>query len=319
MNNEKGEPISKKQRPLYEAMHSKKIITSKIGETIYFLRKDGSRFPVAFTISPVFLKRKLIGIISILRDISREHQIDKAKTEFVSLASHQLRTPLTAIKWYTEALLSNDSAPLQKRQKEYLEQIEAGNERMVTLVEALLDASQLEMGTFEIKKENIDLVTLIKNVLKDFQEEIHKKKLKIRTQIQRKFPVLNADLGHTRMILQNLISNAIKYTPKKGSINIKLSFNKNKNAQLIVSDTGCGIPKDQKEKIFTKLFRADNAREKETDGTGLGLYIVKAIVEKMKGKISFKSKENKGSTFHVEFPLNHLARPTEGKRPNRMS
>lgn len=308
MCDEKGNPISKKHRPLYKALHSKKIITSMIGETIYFLRKDGSKFPVALNISPVFLKKKCIGFISIIRDITQEHQIDKAKTEFVSLASHQLRTPLTAIKWYTEALLSGDSAPLQGNQKEYLKQIEVGNERMISLVEALLDASRLEMGTFDSKKKNIDLMALIKNVLKDFQEETHKKKLKIHTHIQRNFPLLNADLEHTRMILQNLISNAVKYTPKKGSITIKLSFTKNKKrAQLIISDTGCGIPKDQQDKIFTKLFRADNAREKETDGTGLGLYIVKAIVEEMKGKIYFKSKENKGSSFYIDIPLNHLA------------
>lgn len=315
MSDEKGNLIPEKQRPLYKAMNTKKVITSNLRETIYFQRKDGSRFPVAFTISPVFLKGKLIGIISILRDITQEHQIDKAKTEFVSLASHQLRTPLTAIKWYTEALFSLSRGPLQKGQKEYLEQIQDGNERMIKLVEALLNASRLEMGPSNIKKKNINLKVLIKNVLNDFHVETNKMKLKIRTQIQRNFPILNADLGHTRMIVQNLLSNAIKYTPKHGHINVKLSFNKNKkNMQLIISDTGCGIPKDQQDKIFTKLFRADNARKKETDGNGLGLYIVKAIVEGMKGKISFKSKENEGTTFFVELPLSHVAHQKTGKR-----
>jgi PAS domain S-box-containing protein len=313
MSDERGNLIPEKQRPLYKAIHSKKIISSNLRETIYFQRKDGNRFPVAFTISPVFLKGKLIGIIAILRDITQEHEIDKAKTEFVSLASHQLRTPLTAIKWYTEALLSRDKGPLQKGQKEYLEQIQSGNERMVKLVEALLDASRLEMGTLTIKKKHIDLEVLIKNVLEDFQAETKKKKLKIRTQIQRNFPILNADLGRIRMILQNLLSNAIKYTSQKGHIDIKLSFNK-KAAQLIISDTGCGIPKEQQGKLFTKLFRADNAQKKDTDGTGLGLYIVKAIVEEMKGKIYFKSIEDGGSTFTVELPLPHGANQKTGKR-----
>lgn len=308
MFRENGEEIPDKERPLIKALKSKKIMEAHSNENHFFQRRDGTHFPIAFTISPVFLEKRMIGLIGVYRDVTKEREVDKEKTEFVSLASHQLRTPLTAVKWYTESLIGGDNGTLNPAQKKQLKQIQIGNQRMVELVNSLLEVSRLEMGTFATENKKIDLNSLAENSIKDFLTEFKKKKLKLTLHIQKNLPGMFADPKHIEIIFQNLLSNAINYTKKNGKIHFNLLFNKNKNSiELMISDTGCGIPKKQHKTIFTKLFRAENAREIIPDGTGLGLYIVKSIIDRMKGKISFQSEENKGTTFRVTLPLNHLA------------
>lgn len=271
----------------------------------FFKKKNGTKFPVAFTSSPIVLEGKRIGMIDVFRDITHEKAIDKAKTEFVSLASHQLRTPLTTIKWYTEGLLKGDSGHLNKHQTEHLKQVYQGNERMVELVNALLTVSRLELGTLAIEKKKLNIKKFILELLKEQAPQIKEKQTQLKTVFDKKYVPIYADESLLHMIFQNLISNAVKYTDNKGTITITLSKPKEDSKELIfrISDNGCGIPKNQQSKIFTKLFRADNAREKVTDGTGLGLYIVKNAVEKLGGKVWFESEENKGSTFFVSLPL----------------
>lgn len=283
----------------------------------YVPKNGGQRFPVALTIAPIKLKGRVIGTIEVFRDITHEKELDKAKTEFVSLAAHQLRTPLTSISWYAEMLLADYAANLSDKQKKYLEEVYKGNKRMVVLVNALLNVSRLELGTFAVKPEPTDVVKLAQKVIGEFKLQIDLKKLKFDRQNGQDLPLLNVDPDFLDIVLQNLLSNAIKYTPEKGSVSIDLQFVKrgglfgNKKLQensiaIIVSDTGFGIIKEQQDKIFTKLFRGDNVREKDTDGTGLGLYIVKSIVENSGGKIWFESEENKGTTFYVTLPLKGL-------------
>lgn len=274
----------------------------------FFQKKNGAKFPVAFTSSPITLEGKMIGMIDVFRDITKEKAIDKAKTEFVSLASHQLRTPLTTVKWYTEALLKGDFGRLSKHQTEQLKQVHQGNERMVELVNALLTVSRLELGTLSVEKKKLNIKKFILELIKDQVPQIKEKQIQLKTVLSKTYPSLHTDEDLLHMIIQNLISNAVKYTDDKGAITITLSAEEDSKELIFsVSDTGYGIPKDQQKKIFTKLFRADNAREKVTDGTGLGLYIVKNAAEKLGGKVWFESEENKGSTFFVSLPLKATA------------
>jgi len=182
------------------------------------------------------------------------------------------------------------------------------------LVNALLNVSRMELGTFVVEPVPTDVVLLARNVVAEQKPQIEAKKLKLSAKYAKDLPLFNADLKLLRMVFQNLLSNAVKYTPDKGKVGFDIWATKKgeevegkkikeDSIAIMVSDTGYGIPEAQQDKIFTKLFRADNVREKDTDGTGLGLYIVKAIVGHSGGEIWFTSQENKGTTFYVTLPL----------------
>jgi signal transduction histidine kinase len=290
--------------------------TTATGPVYYDMRKDETKFPMAIMATPVILEGKVIGTIKIFRDITDERGIDKAKTEFVSLASHQLRTPLSAVNWYAEMLLAGDAGELNEKQKKYLDEVYRSNQRMVELVNALLDVSSLELGTFAVEPKSTDIRKLAQNVIDEQKPQIGAKKISFSFLCEEHIPRMQADPKHLHMVVQNILSNAVKYTPEGGKIVFSISSADKKNVLLKISDTGYGIPKHQQDKIFTKLFRADNVRDKDTDGTGLGLYIVKSIVENSGGKVWFKSsggEGNKGTVFYVTLPLDGVKKSTKNK------
>lgn len=269
------------------------------------IKKNGQKYIAYASISPVLNNSGEVQFfVGIERDITKEKEIDRAKTEFVSLASHQLRTPLSTIKWYIELLLTDMSEGLNKEQKEFLQQIEVGNQRLIDLVNSLLNVSRLELGTFMIEPEDVDFIKLANSVVDELKPQIVEKSLKLNTDFE-KLKKIKMDPKLIRIVLQNILTNAIKYTPDKGKINFNIK-KKDKNLLITVKDTGLGIPRGQQDKIFTKLFRADNVRKTDTEGTGLGLYLVKSIVEFCCGKVWFKSVENKGTEFFVQIPLSGM-------------
>lgn len=247
--------------------------------------------------------------------IAKEQELNRAKSEFVSLASHQLKTPLTIIKWYIEMIYAGyaDKPPhlfsgknrcggKSPKLEEYLGKIYSNTGRMVELIDAFLNVSRLELGVFFVKKEPVNLREKMDMILRDFAPKIKEKNLKLSKSYSPKESnfLLSTDPKMIQIIFDNLISNAVKYTPPGGEILVKMQ--KKGNEILIeVADSGIGIPEDQQAKIFTKFFRADNvAGEKAeprselgfttgVDGTGLGLYLVKSMVEKIGGKIWFRS------------------------------
>lgn len=276
-------------------------------------RKDGSEYYAYLSVSPVLDKRGEVQFfVGIERDMTREKEIDKAKTEFVSLASHQLRTPLSAISWYTEMLLNGDAGEINEKQKEYLNEVYYGNQRMIDLVNALLNVSRIEMGSFIVEPEEVDVVTLFNSVVLELKQKIEQKRLNVVTNFSKNFPKLFLDKKLMRIILQNIFSNAVKYTQEMGTISIGAKVESG-FLEVEVKDNGFGIPKDEQVKIFDKLFRATNVREKETDGTGLGLYIVKSILDHSGGSISFESVENEGTTFVVKIPSTGMSKK-DGER-----
>jgi signal transduction histidine kinase len=199
-------------------------------------------------------------------------------------------------------LLAGDAGKLSKDQISFVQEISKGNKRMVDLVNSLLDVSRLELGTFAVEPELMQVCDSAKSVIKELKPDIEKKKLKLNFECRETIPKINADPKLVRIIFQNLLSNAVKYTPEKG--NIILNISKNKRYIIIkVEDDGMGIPKAQQDKLFEKLFRADNVKSTDTEGTGLGLYLVKQILDSSGGSISFKSEENKGTKFTVRLPL----------------
>lgn len=281
-----------------------------------FIRNAGvpSGRHIVVTAHPIHLDDgTFIGAVAVFRDVSRETEVDKAKTEFVSLASHQLRTPLSTVNWYAEMLLAGDAGKISDEQKKYLEEVYTGNQRMVELVNALLNVSRLELGTFVVEPEPTDIAEVIRSVIEEQKVQIDAKKQKMETNFAGDIPTIQADKKLLRMVFQNLLSNAIKYTNDKGSIRLAVSV-EGKSVVISVSDNGWGIPKDQHDKIFTKLFRADNVKEQDTEGTGLGLYIVKSIVEQSGGSISFESEKDKGTTFRVLLPRDGMKKKDGEKK-----
>jgi signal transduction histidine kinase len=250
--------------------------------------------------------------VVVFRDITKERAIDKTKSEFVSLASHQLRTPLSAINWYAEMLIAGDAGELNEEQKSYVDEIYRGNQRMVELVNALLNVSRLELGTFAIEPRPTNVIEVADTVLNELQPDIERKMIHINRVYDENIGIINLDPELIRIIIQNLLSNAVKYTPEEGKVSIKIE-KIGKDVLIQVSDTGMGIPKKQQENIFSKLFRADNARESDSEGTGLGLYIVKSILESAGGAISFESVENTGASFSVTIPASGWQQKTGSK------
>lgn len=270
------------------------------------INKFGQKIPVSDSASPLKNEAgKVIGCVIVFRDIAHEYEIDKAKTEFVSLASHQLRTPLSSINWYTEMLLTGDAGKINSDQKNYLQEIYQGNQRMIDLVNSLLNVSRLEMGTFLVEPKKTNILKMADEVIKELLPRSLTKNIKITANYAKNIPEIKVDPKLMRIIFQNLLSNSIKYTPTEGKISLKIDKDIH-NINIEIADNGMGIPKNQKENIFSKFFRADNVRQTETEGTGLGLYLVKSIIEHCEGKINFESTEGKGTTFFVSIPLSGM-------------
>lgn len=314
LEDEREVSIPLEKRPTSMALIGGTTITTTMGPTYYYVRPDKTKFPLAIMVTPIILDGKIIGTIEIFRDITKEKEIDKAKSEFVSLASHQLKTPPTAIKLLTERLLGDKIGALTEKQKEYINDIHSENQRSIELVNALLNVSRIEMGAFAVQLNEKDICAVAQSVLSELKSAIDKKQLKLKEVYQEKNTTVLIDESMFRMVISNLVVNAVNYTADGGTIRVECrevskgqALGEKSLAEnsfvVIVSDTGYGIPKLQQDKLFTKFFRADNAREKHTDGTGLGLYIVKSILDNSGGSIWFTSEENKGTTFYVAIPM----------------
>ena len=283
------------------------VITKMANHTL-LVRNDGSEIPVSDSAAPIkSLNDKIIGCVVVFHDMTKERAIDIAKTEFVSLASHQLRTPLSTINWYCEMLLSEDVGRLKIKQKEYSQEIYHASQRMVALVNALLNVSRLELGTFAADPKPTDIIKVTKTCLNDLHPKILKKKLVVNQKYSKNISSVKIDSKLLTIILQNFLTNSVKYTKNGGKIGVNISREKG-ILNIAISDTGIGIPKDQQKDIFEKLFRADNAKKLDPDGSGLGLYIVKKIVDYLGGKVWFKSNKGKGTIFYTSLPLKGMTK-----------
>lgn len=298
---EKNNPIPIEEKPIFIALKTGKTIQSN---NYSIINKNGAKIALGVTVTPVILKKQIIGAVIIFRDITKEKEIDKMKTEFVSLASHQLRTPLGISKWYLEALKDDDLIHKNPQQvQEYVEEIYKSNERLIKLVKDLLNVSRIDQSKVKNEPLSTDIYKFIEVVVKTLEIEAGKKQIKIalinKTQ---NLPQVNLDQEKLREVVENLLSNAIKYTNPSG--NIEVTVGNNESELLVdVKDNGMGIPLEDQSKIFTRFFRTAQAMKNDTTGSGLGLYIVKSYVEGWGGKIWFESEEGKGTTFHFSLPL----------------
>lgn len=334
VENENGEPILPENQPIMAAMGYGEKVVSSHGTNYYFSAKNKKRFPVSITAAPIILDQKVTGVIVVFRDITKERDVDKMKTEFLSLASHQLRTPLTAIRLFNEMLLNERRGKLNAVQKEYLDNISQSTQRMISLVNDLLNVSRIETGRLKIDPKPLNFTQFIEEVIGELDPIAKERSCAIVFEKPAiKMPQVPIDSNLLREVMRNLLVNAIRYSRAQNcSIAVRLEKHAGtsqgdgvalpdgfrhkgyKGYYLIgVRDGGIGIPKSAQLRVFEKFFRADNAIKIEAEGTGLGLYVVKMIMEASGGAIWFESKEGYGTTFYVMIPEEGM-RAREGDR-----
>jgi PAS domain S-box-containing protein len=269
--------------------------------------KEGQKVSLSLTVSPVLFEAQKSGFIVAFHDISAEQELEEMKLDFVSIAAHELRTPLTAIRGYASLLQLQNSKDLDDSGKELISRLVVSGENLGNLIENLLSVSRIERSMFSVDARPVDLTTTIKNVIDNVRPQALTKQQTINILVPDQLPVVLADSFRIGQVVLNFVANAVNYTQPGGSITVKTEL-KDNSLQVLVTDTGRGIPKEALQKLFTKFFRVSGSLEQGSKGTGLGLYISKSIIEMHKGKIWVESEAGKGSTFAFSLPI---ATPSE--------
>lgn len=290
------EPIKDEDLPLLRALREKKART----DTLICMRADGTRFPAVVTSAPVVLGGSVIGAVQDFRDITNEEAVERAKNDFISLVSHELRTPLTLLRWSVEKMES--MTQIQKQELDLLiAPMVSAIERMRSLVSSILDVSRIELGTFAIGNAPVDVPGSVKRILLELAPHIEGKKLSVEESLPALTKTVYSDERLLQIIVSSVLTNAIRYCDMGGKIRVVMSEGE-EGVELAISNTGPGIPPEEQPKIFTKMFRASNARLLNPDGTGLGLYISKSFMERLGGSISFTSVPGTDTTFTIRIP-----------------
>lgn len=249
------------------------------------------------------LKQRIANATEELRASNRMlRQLDKAKDEFVGMASHQLRTPLTSVKGYISMVMDGDAGKINKSQEQLLAEAFNSSERMVNLINDFLNVSRIQTGKFVIEKTEFDLSKLVTEEISNLEPSIEAHKLKFIFKKPNAPLVIDADESKIRQVVMNFMDNAVYYSPDSTTVEVDV-FAENNEAIFRVKDSGIGVPISERSQLFTKFYRASNARRKRPDGTGVGLYLAKKVIDAHSGKIIFESTEGKGSTFGFRLPM----------------
>ncbi len=273
-------------------------ITTYIIGTRYITNPD--------TVSLIVLVITVILFIltfSITRSLEGLAEANHLKSEFISIVSHQLRAPLSNSKWALELLTSGRCGNFEGKQEEYMKILTDNTKRMGELVSSLLMVSRIEQGRLPLLKSEFSLGDLAEEVISEFKPVASSSNIEITLKVVKApLPKAFGDSAQLKLVAENFIDNAVRYTKGEGKVEVVIE-KKGKSLLFSVKDGGVGVPKEDQKHIFQKFFRSSNVLKYQTQGSGLGLYIAKSIVEKSKGRIGFKSEENKGSTFWFTIPI----------------
>jgi len=256
-------------------------------------------------VTSVYIKveEQRVSTLVVLHNVTREKLADQMKSEFVTIAAHQLRTPISGVKWSLQMLLDGDLGELNDKQKEIIRQTLKINNKVIDLVGDLLNVAEIEEGRYLSKMVLGSIDDLILTIANDYKERIKEKNIKLRIEkSQEQIPKIMMDIGKMRIAIKNIIDNAVRYTLGGGVISILITV-KEKIIEVKIEDTGIGVPADQQDKLFKKFFRGSNVMKISAEGTGLGLYIAKNIIEAHEGKVWIESEENKGTIFYFTIPI----------------
>jgi PAS domain S-box-containing protein len=245
---------------------------------------------------------ELPSLVAVLRDISREAEVERLKNEFISTVSHELRTPMTSIKGYTDLLAGERVGTLNEQQRRFLQVIKNNADRLSALVNDILDISRIETGRIKFQIESLELDNLIRSVVDSFRGQMGEKQLQLTLDLSPVLPPVRGDRDRVTQILENLISNAWKYTPQGGQVTVRARVTDG-FVQVDITDTGIGIEAKDLPHIFDRFYRTEQAEVQAVDGSGLGLAIVRMFLELLGGKIWVESEINQGSTFSFVLPI----------------
>ncbi len=298
-----GTRVSNDLRPIMVAYPPN--IQGGVAETLYYVRKNGTRFPVSATLARVMLEGQDLGSIVVFRDVTREKEVEELKEDFLSLATHQLRSPLVTMRWTMEALIEGIGTQIPDEAKKKINIIYQNNQHMIGLVNDILSVSRINQGRMQEQKQPHNLVRLLENTTVQMQPEALHRQIKLVVKVEddklkdRRYLVDASLFSHC---MQNVISNAIKYGKSGTDVNLTLS-SKDDRICFAVTDQGVGIPKTDIEHIFEKFYRGQNVSQMDVPGSGLGLFVVKSIIDRWGGTISLESQENVGTTVTMCVPF----------------
>ena len=273
---------------------------------------------VSVRLAPVLMQDDFLGTVSVFRDITKEVEAERAKSEFVSTVSHELRTPMTSIKGYTDLLYLGAAGEVNENQRRFLSIIKSNVDRLTMLIHELLDISRIETGRVKLDLKPLSITQIVNELLLVMRAQAEEKHLALTAHIPSGLPPVRGDHDRVTQILTNLIANACQYTPSGGRVTIEARASDG-FIQVDVSDTGIGIAVEDQKKIFERFFRADHPVVRETEGTGLGLPIVKSLVELHGGRIWVESEPGKGSTFSFTLPIAEEEQAAEEEAVQRPS
>lgn len=294
---ESGHAIPFIERPIAKAFLSGRPEVARL----YFRKKDGSRVPVSLNVSPVILNGTPVGAIEVFRDISQEVKLERAKDEFISLASHQLRTPATGVKQYLGMVLQGFAGDITDTQREMLTKAYESNERQIRIISDLLRVAHVDAGKVALKRAKVNLNTLVEDVIKEQSSVFMQRHQKIIFKKPDASVLAYIDEDAIRMVFENIIDNAGKYSPEDTKVTVSIKESTDE-IRIAVRDRGVGIRASENDKVFEKFSRLDNPLSVHAGGTGIGLYWAKKIVDLHRGDITYESQENKGTTFTVRLP-----------------
>jgi PAS domain S-box-containing protein len=297
----------------------KSVFNSGKEKIIYFEQETskGWKYYYSRLLPELDKENKIRSVLSITRDITEAKEIDKIKSDFISLSSHQLRTPLSIIRWCSKALMDESLDKMNKEEKGYIDKIYSSSKKMIKLTNSFLNVAILDLGSLNVSSDIINLVDITDEVIEEFNDNLQEKKIKLVKEYKIDKFEIKADERLLKIILKGLISNAIKYSYEKGKIFIEIK-NEKKNVLFKIGDNGYGIPEEKKSKIFSKFFRVENSEDAGDFGIGLDLYIIKSIMKNCEGDIWFESpnpdlkkqdqKKGDGTVFYFTLPQKGISK-----------
>lgn len=292
------------------------------GQAAAEFRIEAGKMTLVVTLTPLKMPSdESLSIVAVVRDISKEAEIERMKNEFISTVSHELRTPMTSVKGYADLLVSGNVqiGELNETQRRFVEIIQSNANRLTDLVNEILELSRIETGRVKLHFETLNLIELIKEVAVSFDGQMVQKTMDLILDLPAQLPEAQTDKARMTQILVNLIGNAWQYSPEHGQITVTAQLLDDNFVQIDVTDNGIGIPEDEIDKIFERFYRSQRREVELVDGTGLGLAITKSFVELLRGEIWVKSELGVGTTFSFTIPLESPEQAAAVDRPDFQS